>query len=509
MAKKLNELLYALPFASVLGDVGAQTIQKIEFDSRKAGKNDLFVCLPGVRFDGHSFAAAVYQTGCRAFLCEHPIDALPPDAVQIVTDNTRRDLAILAKAFYDNASDRLSIIGITGTKGKTSTALMIAAILNGCGVSCAYIGSNGVIINGRHEDTVNTTPESLTLHRFFQKMVEEGVTHVVMEVSSQALAHYRVRGLSFEEVIFTNLSVDHIGTGEHATFEEYRDAKRSLFADYPSRTVIVNADDAYAGEILAASHALPVRYAIHTPADFTAHDITPFRSETSLGIDFVCQSGTHETPVRLRTPGDFSVYNGLCAIAAASVLGIDAEQCAAILKTTSITGRFEIVDAIEGVTFLLDYAHNGFSLTNALHFLRAYRPKRLICVFGSIGGRAQNRRRELAEASAALADYSIITSDNPDFEDPEEIIRDILTYFDPTKPHEVVVDRGEAVRRAVRIAEKGDIVLFAGKGHETYQLIRGKKEPFSERALILSEAKARQENAAEQVSGEELLLDTI
>lgn len=490
MSIQLTELIRGISPIEIVGNPADTVIHKIEYNSRKAGEGMLFVCLPGVRFDGHSFAAQVYENGCRAFLCEHRLEALPADAVQIITDNTRRDLAALAKVFYDNAADKLKIIGITGTKGKTTTAILIANILNGSGTPCAYIGSNGVVIGDKRYETVNTTPESLELHRYFKQMTEEGITHVVMEVSSQALTRYRVKGLSFEAVIFTNLSPDHISTEEHASFEEYRDAKRTLFTDYRSNYVIYNADDEYSGYMTAAASGEKISYAIESDADFTADGITPFRSATALGIDFMCAHEGEIVPIRLRTPGDFSVYNGLCAIATASVMGISMEKCASVLKTTSISGRFEIVDALDGVTFLLDYAHNGLSLTNALHFLREYDPKRLICVFGAIGGRAQNRREELAAASSALADYSIITSDNPNYEDPEEIIRDVMQYFDKSKPHEVIVDRTEAVKRAVRMAKEGDIVLFAGKGHETYQLIKGEKVPFSEREIIINEAAA-------------------
>ncbi|MBE6598617.1 MAG: UDP-N-acetylmuramoyl-L-alanyl-D-glutamate--2,6-diaminopimelate ligase, partial [Ruminococcaceae bacterium] len=405
----------------------------------------------------------------------------------------RLALSDIAKVFYDNAADRLKIIGITGTKGKTTTAILIAAILNGAGIKCAYIGSNGIVIGGRHYETVNTTPESLELHKYFKIMEDEGTTHVVMEVSSQALMHYRVRGLSFEAIAYTNLSPDHIGTGEHASFEEYRDAKRLLFTEYDSKYAIVNADDGYSVYMTESYRGTTITYGLRTPSHFTGSGITTFRNETALGIDFMCTHNGEITPIRLRTPGDFSAYNGLCAIAVSSVMGVSPERAASVLRTASITGRFEIVDAIHGVTFLIDYAHNGLSLTSALRFLREYDPARLICVFGSVGGRTQNRREELAHAASALADYSIITSDNPDREDPEAIIRDIMEHFDRAKPHEIIVDRTDAVKKAVRMAKEGDIVLFAGKGHETYQLINGKKVPFSERDLILTEADAIKE----------------
>ncbi len=493
MSIQLTELLGGITPTSVIGETAGIVINQIEYDSRRAGEGMMFVCLPGVRFDGHNFAAQVYENGCRVFLCERVVEALPSDAVQILVENTRLSLSDLAKVFYGSAADRLKIIGITGTKGKTTTAILIASILNGAGIPCAYIGTSGIIIGGKHYETVNTTPESLELHKYFKQMLDEGTTHVVMEVSSQALMHYRVRGLKFEAVAYTNLSPDHIGTGEHASFEEYRDAKRRLFTEYESRYAIVNADDGYADHMTKGYKGKKLTYGMGTSSDFTGSGITPFRSETALGIDFVCAGGGEVTPIRLRTPGDFSAYNGLCAIAVSSVMGVSVEKAASVLRTTSITGRFEIVDALHGITFLIDYAHNGLSLTSALRFLREYDPARLICVFGSVGGRTQNRREELAKAASALSDYAIITSDNPDREDPMAIINDIMAHFDPAVPHEIIPDRTEAVRRAVRMAKEGDIVLFAGKGHENYQLIDGKKVPFSERALILEEANAIKE----------------
>ncbi|MBO5256503.1 MAG: UDP-N-acetylmuramoyl-L-alanyl-D-glutamate--2,6-diaminopimelate ligase, partial [Clostridia bacterium] len=213
-----------------------------------------------------------------------------------------------------------------------------------------------------------------------------------------------------------------------------------------------------------------------------------YRDETSLGIDFTLEHEGVRTAIRLRTPGAFSIYNGMAAIAACTCYGVSIADCAAALRTISINGRFEIVDAVPGATFLIDYAHNGLSLTNALRELRAYEPKRLICLFGTVGGRTQERRKELAEAASQYADYSIITSDNPDFESPDAIIADVVSHMSADALYTTVADREEAIRLAVRIAETGDIVLLAGKGHETYQLIEGKKVPFSERAIVLDEA---------------------
>lgn len=483
--KTINELFS--PDSSEIHGNGDYTVTGIEYDSRKAVAGTLLFCLRGAKVDGHAFAPKAYALGCRAFAVEHLLD-LPDDAAQIVVPNTRKALAEVSAEFYCRPADSLTVIGITGTKGKTTTAILIEEILSKCGIKCAYIGTNGVVIGENRYETINSTPESRELHRYFRLMLDEGFTHVVMEVSSQALDNYRVHGIGFDTVIYTNLSPDHIGLGEHASFEEYRDAKKKLFTDYGAKNVIINADDEYSDYMSSGASGTIITYGIHEKADFSASSLVPYRDKTSLGVDFSLSHGKKNMPVRLRTPGEFSAYNGLAAIAAVSVCGITPEKAADALRTISVKGRFEIVDALDGITFIIDYAHNGLSLTHALSVLRKYDPERLICVFGCIGGRTYGRRRELAEAAASLADFTVITSDNPDNEYPEDIIEDVLNYFDRRKPYTTIADREQAVRFAVRIAKKGDIVLFAGKGHEDFQLIRGERVPLCERNIILDEA---------------------
>lgn len=487
MSLKLDKLITGYP-CRIIGNPADIEIDAVEYDSRRAkSPKTLFFCMPGARLDGHDYAPAVYEAGCRAFVVEREL-ALPNDAVQIVVSHARESLAHLSARFYGNPADKLKLIGLTGTKGKTTTAILIREMLCSCGIPCAYIGSNGILIGNRHYETVNTTPESRELHRYFALMVEAGVTHCVMEVSSQALNNYRVCGLTFETAVYTNLSEDHIGAGEHATFDDYRDAKRKLFTRHGVKNIVYNIDDANHAYMIDGVTANLVSCGIVSDADFKASDIRPYRDSTSLGIDFDTAHDGVKTGIRLRTPGEFSVYNGLEAIAVCTLCGLSVRQASDALRTISITGRFEIVDALPGVTFIIDYAHNGFSLTHALEVLREYHPRRLICVFGCIGGRTYGRRKELAEASGKLADFTVITSDNPDNEDPDGIIEDVLTYFDKSRPYTTITDREEAVRFTVRIADEGDIVLFAGKGHETYQIVAGEKVPFSEKAIILDES---------------------
>ncbi len=385
MSILLTELISAVPHA-VHGETENRVIDAIEYNSKLVDGDTLFFCLPGARVDGHDFASQAYTLGCRAFVVER-ILPLPSDAVQIVVTSSRESLAYLSAAFYGYPARDLTIIGITGTKGKTTTSILIQEILLSRGIRCGYIGSNGVIIGEQHFDTINSTPESRELHRYFAIMREKGYTHLVMEVSSQALDHCRVLGIPFDTVLYTNLAPDHISESEHATFDEYRDAKRKLFTDYGAANIIYNGDDANGAYMIRDTAGKKIRFGMDSKADFRGSAIRPYRAATSLGIDFDVICGGECTEVRLRTPGRFSAYNGLAAIAACSCYGVTPHQAAQALATISIRGRFEIVDAIDDITFIIDYAHNGLSLTHALTELRAYDPRRLICVFGCIGGR--------------------------------------------------------------------------------------------------------------------------
>jgi len=487
--KTINEIAEFLG-ADVRGAIDRYSetlLYRIEYDSRLVELGDLFVCLKGARSDGHKFASAAYRTGCRAFLCEYEPD-IPDDAVILLVPDTRAALAKLSAYFYDNPADKLRIIGITGTKGKTTTSLLIASILNKNGKNCAYIGSNGVIINGERTETVNTTPESRDLHHYFALMVERGVHYAVIEVSSQALAHHRVDGINFAVKIFTNLSPDHITDCEHKDFEDYKSAKASFFTDYDG-DIIYNYDDPESLSVISehSESASLISFGMEPAADFYGYGGCSYRDDTTLGVEFFCRHNNKDLRAKLRSPGGFSIYNGLAAIAAAERMGVPVGKSIDALRDTSVMGRFEIVPGLSGRTYIVDYAHNGESMRRALAALREYDPKRLIVVFGSVGGRTVGRRKEMAEAASLLADFSIITSDNPAHEDPMSIIDEIASHMDKSHPYLKFRDREEAVRHAVRISEEGDIVLFAGKGHETYQLLCDTKVPFVESDIIRDE----------------------
>ena len=482
-------------FRSASGSL-EENITAVEYSSRAAGSGSLFFCLRGASGDGHDYAADAYARGCRAFVVERAVD-LPSDAITVKVADSREALALVSAAFYGHPADRMKIIGITVTKGKTTTAHMLRSILSEAGRTCAYIGTSGVIIGERSFETKNTTPESRDLWAYFRMMADEGIEYAVIEVSSQALAHHRVDGVPFAAAAFLNLSEDHVGGVEHPTFEDYKYSKSRLFSEHEPGFAVYNADDAQSAYMLGSCAAPAASFSVaDSGADYFATDVRPFREEYTLGVSFTLHTDSRMIAAKVCQPGGFSVSNALAAIALADHFGVSPEDASRTLEHAAAPGRCEIVPGLPGRTFVIDYAHNGVSLTNSLKVLREYDPARLIVIFGSVGGRTKGRRAELAHAASNLADLALVTSDNPDFEPPEDVIRDILASWDGGAPYIAVPDRAEAVREAVRLSEPGDIVLFAGKGHETYQLICGERMPFSERELILDECAQIEAGAA-------------
>ena len=487
---RFAQLIQTLPIGfSLRGkDRREENFTYITNDSRDARKGSIFVCIKGAISDGHRYAQSAYENGCRVFVTTHPIE-IASDAMVMITPDTRIALSLLSIRLYRDPSREIHVVGITGTKGKTTSALMTAHILNACGIPAGYIGSNGVEYGGNHFDTVNTTPESCDIHRYLRDMVTAGMRVCVMEVSSQALKLTRVGGIHFDTCVFTNLSPDHISTYEHPDFEDYKNCKASLFRNFSHRHLIYNADDPQAEDVIGASRAKATRIALHHPADLTADGIALMREQGKLGLQFTLHTADGSQLVELPFPGVFSVYNALTAIAICRRFGLKDRQIAEALGNVVISGRFEVIDLPHGATVIIDYAHNGISLRSALETLRQYDPFRLICVFGSVGGRTQMRRAELGRVAAELADLCILTSDNPDNEPAMEIIRDIAAEFGKDScPHLAIPDREQAIAHAVSHSLPGDIILLAGKGHERYQLIAGQRIPFCERDIVAREA---------------------
>ncbi|MBE6547714.1 MAG: UDP-N-acetylmuramoyl-L-alanyl-D-glutamate--2,6-diaminopimelate ligase [Ruminococcaceae bacterium] len=460
-------------------------------DSRRAIAGSVFVCKSGSVSDGHGYAPAAYSNGARVFIAERPL-SLPDDALVCIVEDTAAALSALAQKFYGYPAGELKIIGITGTKGKTTLALSIYDIGTKYGFKMGYIGTNGVLYGNLGEDTANTTPDVLELQRILRDMANARVEYVVLEVSSQALWQKRIDGLSFYITVFTNLYLDHIGGVEHPTFEHYRDCKRMLFADYKTQNSIINLDSDYARymmESLDSTRTLTVSAKGNSAADMYAENLKKVKLGNSLGIKFQCRGFAFSgEEIFLPSPGSYSAENALEVIAACLLLGIDRDFITNSLQTLIIKGRCETVSVLSkpNTMFIIDYAHNGASLSSVLQALKEYNPTRLICLFGSVGTRTFGRRRELAEAAKEHADIIIVTSDNPAGEAPSHIINDICSHLtDCEKPVYKFEDRAEAIRFAVNISAEGDYVLLAGKGHENYQLIGAKKVPFSERDILL------------------------
>lgn len=503
----LSQLCAALTLLSPLPDGGNPAVHSLCYDSRLADSDSLFFCLRGKVTDGHRFAAGAYRNGCRAFVAEEYLE-LPDDALQLRVPDSRAALADAAALFYRHPERSIRLIGLTGTKGKTTTALLIRGLLESEGIPCGYIGTNGVYYGRHHETTANSTPESVELYRILRCMVDCGVRVCAMEVSSQALWMGRVRGLSFDTTLFLNLSRDHIGGVEHPDLAHYRDSKRRLFSEHTENAMILNADDplsVYMAEVCPAPvTAFGIRECADTPLPrFRGTQLRSTRREGRFGMTFrlCCGERTVCREVFLPMPGAYNVQNALAALAVVcDRFGISPLRAARALEGVTVPGRFEALTlpSLPEVIFVIDYAHNGASLTAVLDTLRAYTPRRLICLFGSVGGRSRERRRDLALAAADRCDLCILTSDNPGSEPPEDILAEIDAAFpEGACPRLLIPDRAEAIRQAVRMAEPGDVFLLAGKGHEDYQLIGTERIPFHEADILRS---AAEESARERVS---------
>ena len=493
---KLDRLASVLKIT--LPDADAQKdIRTLTQHTREATEGSLFVCIRGARADGHLLAADAYRTGCRAFVAEREL-SLPSDATVLYVADTRAALGVLAVRFFGSPSLRLSLIGITGTKGKTTTALMLRTILEAAGIPTGYIGTNGIFFGDTALPSPNSTPDPITLQRSLSRMLAQGAKAAVIEVSSQGMLQNRVDGCCFDALLFTNLYPDHIGPGEHADLAEYVACKHRLFTDFPARIAVLNADAPVAKQMEKSCRAERI---LHTSqkhaADATAKDATPWRGERALGMQFIYRSASGaEQTVRLPLLGTQNVENALLAMAVAEVgYGVSPATAAKALEALSIDGRSETIPLGDGAFAVIDYAHNGESLSRLLSALCVYKPSRLTVLFGSVGERTQMRRYELGRAAAEGADLAILTSDNPGTEDPDAIINEIATAFAGTDtPHVRIADRATAIHYAVEHRIPNEILVLAGKGQENYQLIGTEKVPFSDRAELLAALSATTAN---------------
>lgn len=477
---KVSELVKNLDYTLLQGSLDTEVVE-IENDSRKIAEGYLFFCIAGSVRDGHEFAKEVAEKGASVLVVEKPVE-VPEGVTVLQVSNSRYAMGIISSVFYGEPSKKLTVIGITGTKGKTTTTYMIQSMLEQTGHHTGLVGTIEIIDGKERIPAANTTPESLKLQRILRDMVVNGLDSVVMEVSSQGLMLDRVAGVDFDYGIFTNLSEDHIGPNEHASFEEYCMWKSKLFQ--LCKVGIFNQDDPHYEEILKDHTCKVITYGMHVGADYQASDWKLHNEDGHLGIEYHL-SGKAEGQMLVNIPGKFSIYNSLAAIAVANEMKVDIQVIQQVLTTVKVRGRVELIPISDAFTILIDYAHNAVSLESILETLREYNPGRLVSVFGCGGNRSKTRRYEMGEVSGRLADFTIITSDNPRFEEPQAIIDDIITGISKTDGNYIeIIDRKEAFRYAIMHAQPGDVIVLAGKGHEDYQEIKGVKYHMDERELI-------------------------
>ena len=477
---RLDKLLERLEYEVVQGSDEIEITTLIN-DSRKVEEGSVFVCISGAVSDGHKYIPDVAAKGAAAVVVEREVEA-PENVTVIQVADTRYALALMSAAYFDYPAEKMKVIGITGTKGKTTTTYMIKSILDSVGYKVGLIGTIEAIIGDKKIPAANTTPESYTIQKYFAQMVEEGCDCVVMEVSSQGLMLHRTAGIPFEIGIFTNLGKDHIGPNEHKDFDDYKRCKGLLFKQ--CKLGIANVDDKYFRDVFQGATCRVETFGFSKEADLRAENVQLVSKPGYLGVAYHV-AGLMDFDVEIDIPGTFSVYNSLTAISVCRHFNVPVEKIKDALKKAKVKGRIEMIKVSDEFTLMIDYAHNAMSLESLLTTLKEYNPKRLVCLFGCGGNRSKDRRYEMGEVSGRLADLTIITSDNPRFEEPQAIIDDIKIGIGKTDGKYVeICDRKEAIKYAIGHGQPGDVIVLAGKGHEDYQEIKGVKYPMDERVLI-------------------------
>ena len=481
---KLTDLTKELEITKTVGDLNLD-ITNIHSDSRKIKENGLFIAINGFSKNGIEFIPSAIENGAKAVIVEPDvnIDELNLNIPIIQVKNTRKALAQVSCSFYDHPGKKLKLIGITGTKGKTTTTFMTKAILEAHGYKVGLIGSIAVYI-GKEKlyETDRTTPESIEIQENLAKMVKENVDICILEVSSQALMLERVTGCDFEVGVFTNLSEDHISPKEHPSMEHYFNSKLKLIEI--AKHGIVNADDERTSKIPKLLPNKDIKtFGIDNNANFKANPDS--LKITDSYIDFIMDFNGKDEQIEASIPGRFSVYNSLGAIAACSYFGVTADEIRSALKDLKVLGRSELVPNKLGLSIMIDYAHTPSSLESILLSVKAYAKKRIICAWGVGGDRDAAKRPVMGEISGRLADFTVLMSDQVRTEDPLKILKEIEVGIIPTgKPYKIIVDRTEGIRYAISIAEPGDIIVIPGLGNDLYLERNGVKYPYDEREVI-------------------------
>ena len=479
MAKTIAEIVSELGNISIIGNASAE-VTSVELDSRKCSKGSLFVAQKGVAADGHGFIPKVFEQGCRAVLCEVAPSNYPADAVVVVCPDTHVALGIVASAFYNHPSHQLKLVGVTGTNGKTTTATLLYRLMMKLGHKAGLFSTVANYIGTDKEDAKQTTPDAVTLNKKMSEMVSQGCEYCFMEVSSHSVVQHRISGLDFDGAIFSNITHDHLDY--HKTFDNYINAKKAFFDGLKKEAfAITNIDDKNGLKMLQNTKATKKTYSLRTLADFKARIVE--HSFEGMLIDF------NGTEAFMQFVGKFNAYNLLGIYAAAVCLGFSsADVLVALSSLTPVDGRFETIRSADGRTAIVDYAHTPDALMNVISTINDIRKpeQNLICVVGCGGDRDKTKRPEMAREAVNGSTQVVLTSDNPRSEEPEQILADMTAGLTPDDMRKtlVIADRHEAIRTALTLARKGDIVLIAGKGHEPYQEIKGVKHHFDDREEV-------------------------
>ena len=476
---KLKELFKDCKYEIINGDLEKE-VTEIAYDSRKIKEGNLFVAISGFMTDGHKYIDKAIEQGATSILVEQDTKISNKNITIIKVDNSRQTLASISRTFYNYPDKELTTIGITGTKGKTTTSWTIMKILENAGHKAGCIGTMGVFFNKKHYHTVNTSPESYDVYKYIREMLDDGIKYLVMEVSSQSLKLSRWIDMTFDYAIFTNLSPDHIGENEHKDYEEYATCKSLLFKQ--CKTGIFNIDDKEYSRMTKDFTNKKYTFGVSPKADLRLISSKNIIESGFIGIEMET-SGLINDKFKVSMPGNFNAYNMMCALLIGKILGIPTESMKKTLKHISVRGRLEPINISNKFNVLIDYAYQGIAMENVIKTIREAGPKRIVVLFGCGGNRSKQRRYDCGRIASTYADFSILTSDNPRYEDNDDIIKDILSTF-VGENYVIIPDRKEAIKYGITHAKEGDVLMILGKGHETYQEVKGESIPFDERKII-------------------------
>ncbi len=483
----LKDILKNVDYELVSGNIDV-SVKEIKYNSKNVSKGDMFFALTGFMVDGHKYISDAVEKGASVIVIEKEISDSYDNVTVVRVNNSRRSLATCSRNYYGCPDEELTTIGITGTKGKTTTSISIMNILNESGNPCGCIGTMGVFFKDKFYHTVNTSPEAYEVYKYMREMLDLGVKYLVMEVSSQSLMLHRWDDMVFDYAIYTNLSLDHVGKDEHSSYEDYRECKSRLFKQ--AKVGIFNIDDKEYEYMIKDTKLDKYTFGKSDKADLKLVDVKNIIEPGFIGIDMHLK-GLVDDEFRVSIPGVFNAYNMMGAILLCKLLKVDVSSIKKTLSHISVKGRLESVKVSDKFNVLIDYAYQGIAMENVIKTIREAKPKRIVVVFGCGGNRSKQRRYDCGKVASEYADFSILTADNSRYEDVNDIIKDILSTFKGDN-YIVIPDRKEAIKYSIEHAQEGDVIMILGKGHEDYQEIKGVRYPFDERVVIkeiLSELK--------------------